>query len=167
MLYLMPSVSLLLIHIWSISDQFLSLVSCCMFTNCKTHSFTNEDVLKGFFFVCVCAILSGFAHFWVPICPQNMGSTHTHTSIPIIMMTFHRSNGFYSILYKLYILFPYTNPTPKPTLTEIMLFFFIEKKSPTRKRISDIAIWGTFRSHNIGFTWTTHTHVQNSGFHLR
>ncbi len=40
------------------------------------RSFTNEDVLKGRFLV----ILSGFAHFWVPICPQNMvRHTHTHT----------------------------------------------------------------------------------------
>ncbi len=39
------------------------------------RSFTNEDVLKGRFLV----ILSGFAHFWVPICPQNMVRPHTHT----------------------------------------------------------------------------------------
>ncbi len=38
-------------------------------------SFTNENVPKGQ----ILEMLSGLAHFWEQICPQNMAKAHTHT----------------------------------------------------------------------------------------
>ncbi len=89
------------------------------------------------------------------------------------------------ILYKLYILSPYTAPIPKPNhhrrhsailhfqKTSLSLIYKLvsswgPKNVPTRTRILDIAILvGTFCPHNVGFTWTTHTHThthtQSSG----
>ncbi len=81
------------------------------------------------------------------------------------------------ILYKLYILSPYTAPIPKPNhhrrysailhfqKTSLSLIYKLvsswgPKNVPTRTRILDIAILvGTFCPHNVGFTWTTHTHT--------
>ncbi len=81
------------------------------------------------------------------------------------------------ILYKLYILSPYTAPIPKPNhhrrhsailhfqKTSLSLIYKLvsswgPKNVPTRTRILDIAIVvGTFCPHNVGYTWTTHTHT--------
>ncbi len=81
------------------------------------------------------------------------------------------------ILYKLYILSPYTAPIPKPNhhrrhsailhfqKTSLSLIYKLvsswgPKNVPTRTRILDIAILvGTFCPHNVGFTWTTRTHT--------
>ncbi len=81
------------------------------------------------------------------------------------------------ILYKLYILSPYTAPIPKPNhhrrhsailhfqKTSLSLIYKLvsswgPKNVPTRTRILDIAILvGTFCPHNVGFTWTTHTNI--------
>ncbi len=104
--------------------------------------------------------------------------THTHTH----MLGFHVLWGLsidvmVFILYKLYILSPYTAPIPKPNhhrrhsailhfqKTSLSLIYKLvsswgPKNVPTRTRILDIAILvGTFCPHNVGFTWTTHTHT--------
>ncbi len=106
--------------------------------------------------------------------------THTHTH----MLGFHVLWGLsidvmVFILYKLYILSPYTAPIPKPNhhrrhsailhfqKTSLSLIYKLvsswgPKNVPTRTRILDIAILvGTFCPHNVGFTWTTHTHTQS------
>ncbi len=94
--------------------------------------------------------------------------THTHVGFPCFMGTFHRRNGF--ILYKLYILSPYTAPIPKPnhhrrhsailhfqktspSLIYKLVSSWGPKNVPTRTRILDIAIVvGTFCPHNVGYT---------------
>jgi len=52
---------------------------------------------------------------------------HIHTRL-CFMGTFHRHDDIYTVLYKLFILYP--NPTPKPTvpITENFLHFYISKK---------------------------------------
>ncbi len=106
--------------------------------------------------------------------------THTHTHTHTHMLGFHVLWGLsidvmVFILYKLYILSPYTAPIPKPNhhrrhsailhfqKTSLSLIYKLvsswgPKNIPTRTRILDIAILvGTFCPHNVGFTWTTHT----------
>ncbi len=96
---------------------------------------------------------------------------HTHTH----MLGFHVLWGLsidvmVFILYKLYILSPYTAPIPKPNhhrrhsailhfqKTSLSLIYKLvsswgPKNVPTRTRILDIAILvGTFCPHNVGFT---------------
>ncbi len=108
--------------------------------------------------------------------------THIHTHTHTHMLGFHVLWGLsidvmVFILYKLYILSPYTAPIPKPNhhrrhsailhfqKTSISLIYKLvsswgPKNVPTRTRILDIAILvGTFCPHNVGFTWTTHTHT--------
>ncbi len=95
--------------------------------------------------------------------------THTH------MLGFHLLWGLsidvmVFILYKLYILSPYTAPLPKPNhhrrhsailhfqKTSLSLIYKLvsswgPKNVPTRTRILDIAIVvGTFCPHNVGYT---------------
>ncbi len=97
--------------------------------------------------------------------------THTHTH----MLGFHVLWGLsidvmVFILYKLYILSPYTAPIPKPNhhrrhsailhfqKTSLSLIYKLvsswgPKNVPTRTRILDITILvGTFCPHNVGFT---------------
>ncbi len=97
--------------------------------------------------------------------------THTHTH----MLGFHVLWGLsidvmVFILYKLYILSPYTAPIPKPNhhrrhsailhfqKTSLSLIYKLvsswgPKNVPTRTRILDIAIVvGTFCPHNVGYT---------------
>ncbi len=108
--------------------------------------------------------------------------THTHTHTHTHMLGFHVLWGLsidvmFFILYKLYILSPYTAPIPKPNhhrrhsailhfqKTSLSLIYKLvsswgPKNVPTRTRILDIAIVvGTFCPHNVGYTWTTHTHT--------
>ncbi len=110
--------------------------------------------------------------------------THTHTRTHTHMLGFHVLWGLsidvmVFILYKLYILSPYTAPIPKPThhrrhsailhfqKTSLSLIYKLvsswgPKNVPTRTRILDIAIVvGTFCPHNVGYTWTTGTHTHN------
>ncbi len=105
---------------------------------------------------------------------------HTHTHTHTHMLGFHVLWGLsidvmVFILYKLYILSPYTAPIPKPNhhrrhsailhfqKTSLSLIYKLvsswgPKNVPTRTRILDIAILvGTFCPHNIGFTWTIST----------
>ncbi len=109
-------------------------------------------------------------------------NTHTHTHTHTHMLGFHVLWGLsidvmVFILYKLYILSPYTAPIPKPNhhrrhsailhfqKTSLSLIYKLvsswgPKNVPTRTRILDIAILvGTFCPHNVGFTWTTRTHT--------
>ncbi len=114
--------------------------------------------------------------------------THTHTHSHTLTHTHTHMLGFHVlwglsidvmvfILYKLYILSPYTAPIPKPNhhrrhsailhfqKTSLSLIYKLvsswgPKNVPTRTRILDIAIVvGTFCPHNVGYTWTTHTHT--------
>ncbi len=106
--------------------------------------------------------------------------THTHTNTPpppthTHMLGFHVLWGLsidvmVFILYKLYILSPYTAPIPKPNhhrrhsailhfqKTSLSLIYKLvsswgPKNVPTWTRILDIAILvGTFCPHNVGFT---------------
>ncbi len=101
--------------------------------------------------------------------------THTHTHAHTHMLGFHVLWGLsidvmVFILYKLYILSPYTAPIPKPNhhrrhsailhfqKTSLSLIYKLvsswgPKNVPTRTRILDIAILvGTFCPHNVGFT---------------
>ncbi len=126
---------------WYISDQFLSLVSCCMFTNYKTQFYKWGHPQRVCVCVCACVRVCDFCQVLLTSGYQFLGThtyTHTHTGIPIIMMTFHRSNGFYSILYKLYIISPYTNPILKNR----------KKVSQKEKDFRYRHLWGTFCSHN-------------------
>ncbi len=114
--------------------------------------------------------------------PHKHAHTHTHTHTHTHMLGFHVLWGLsidvmVFILYKLYILSPYTAPIPKPIhhrrhsailhfqKTSLSLIYKLvsswgPKNVPTRTRILDIAIVvGTFCPHNVGFTWTTHTHT--------
>ncbi len=100
---------------------------------------------------------------------------HTHTHTHTHMLGFHVLWGLsidvmVFILYKLYILSPYTAPIPKPNhhrrhsailhfqKTSLSLIYKLvsswgPKNVPTRTRILDIAILvGTFCPHNVGFT---------------
>ncbi len=102
--------------------------------------------------------------------------THTHTHAHgTHMLGFHVLWGLsidvmVFILYKLYILSPYTAPIPKPNHhrrhsailhfqnTSLSLIYKLvsswgPKNVPTRTRILDIAIVvGTFCPHNVGYT---------------
>ncbi len=101
----------------------------------------------------------------------SLSHTHTHTH----MLGFHVLWGLsidvmVFILYKLYILSPYTAPIPKPNhhrrhsailhfqKTSLSLIYKLvsswgPKNVPTRTRILDIAIVvGTFCPHNVGYT---------------
>ncbi len=101
--------------------------------------------------------------------------THTHTHTHTHMLGFHVLWGLsidvmVFILYKLYILSPYTAPIPKPNhhrrhsailhfqKTSLSLIYKLvsswgPKNVPTRTRILDIAIVvGTFCPHNVGYT---------------
>ncbi len=100
---------------------------------------------------------------------------HTHTHTRTHMLGFHVLWGLsidvmVFILYKLYILSPYTAPIPKPNhhrrhsailhfqKTSLSLIYKLvsswgPKNVPTRTRILDIAIVvGTFCPHNVGYT---------------
>ena len=108
-----------------------------------------------------------------------LSHTHTHTHMLCFHVLWGLSIGvMVFILYKLYILSPYTAPVPKPThhrrhsaflhfqTTSLSVIYKLisswgPKNVPTRTRISDIAILvGTFCPHNVGFTRPhTHTHT--------
>jgi len=70
------------------------------------------------------------------------------------------------ILFKLYILFPYTKPTHHRKLSAFLHFQKTKNKlfplmgtKNVLTRFLDIAIFvGTFCPHNVQFTWTTHMH---------
>ncbi len=110
-----------------------------------------------------------------PIQQEEYPHTHTHTHTHTHMFGFHVLWGLsidvmVFILYKLYILSPYTAPIPKPNhhrrhsailhfqKTSLSLIYKLvsswgPKNVPTRTRILDIAILvGTFCPHNVGFT---------------
>ncbi len=104
--------------------------------------------------------------------------THTHTMLGFHVLWGLSIDVMVFILYKLYILSPYTAPIPKPNhhrrhsailhfqKTSLSLIYKLvsswgPKNVPTRTRILDIAIVvGTFCPHNVGYTWTTHTHTR-------
>ncbi len=121
-------------------------------------------------------------------CKWVSDHTHTHTHARTHMLGFHVLWGLsidvmVFILYKLYILSPYTAPIPKPNhhrrhsailhfqKTSLSLIYKLvsswgPKNVPTRTRILDIAIVvGTFCPHNVGYTWTTHTHTPYTHTH--
>ncbi len=105
----------------------------------------------------------------------SVSHTHTHTHTHTHMLGFHVLWGLsidvmVFILYKRYILSPYTAPIPKPNhhrrhsailhfqKTSLSLIYKLvsswgPKNVPTRTRILDIAIVvGTFCPHNVGYT---------------
>ncbi len=138
-----------------------------------------------YFWLDLCKLLFEFIVSTIDVEYAQMESlrlTHTHTHTRTHMLGFHVLWGLsidvmVFILYKLYILSPYTAPIPKPNhhrrhsailhfqKTSLSLIYKLvsswgPKNVPTRTRILDIAIVvGTFCPHNVGYTWTTHTHT--------
>ncbi len=129
-------------------------------------------------------LLSLWGH-WVPTVSHKQVHTHTHTHTHTHKHTHTHTHthmlGFHVlwglsidvmvfILYKLYILSPYTAPIPKPNhhrrhsailhfqKTSLSLIYKLvsswgPKNVPTWTRILDIAIVvGTFCPHNVGYT---------------
>ncbi len=97
---------------------------------------------------------------------HTLSHTHSHTC----WVSMFYGDVMVFILYKLYILSPYTAPIPKPNhhrrhsailhfqKTSLSLIYKLvsswgPKNVPTRTRILDIAIVvGTFCPHNVGYT---------------
>ncbi len=93
---------------------------------------------------CVCVHLDGLnaehTFQFVPKTWLQLVGTHARTHarthrFSIIMVTFHRSNGFYTVS-------PYSNPTPKSTLTYLFIF---SHWTPTRILFQILpSLWGHF-----------------------
>ncbi len=100
---------------------------------------------------------------------HSLTHTHTHTH----MLGFHVLWGLsidvmVFILYKLYILSPYTAPIPKPNhhrRHSAILHFQKTSLSLIYKLVSS---WGPkidICPHNVGYTWTTHTPHKHTHTH--
>ncbi len=178
MLYLMPSVFFLITSLISCSALYTAVCS-----QIAKHTVYKWGCSQRRFF----GDLSGFARFWVPICPQNMiRHAHTHTHVYFCEKWGHPIGVMVFILYKLYVLLPYyTNPTPKlsphrrlcistsPQKTHSVWFIRVLKSGTWGNVLISthtcviIQIMSSFVTKRCAHTHThTHTHTHMLCFHV-